>query len=62
MEDGVVGIVQQLLSRPVYLAPILLLVAMVIYAILKKLVKMALIVAIAGALYLLLLQNFGPGA
>ena len=35
--------------------------AMVIYAILKKLLKMALIVAIAGGLYVLLVQNFGPG-
>lgn len=61
MEDEVVGILEYLLANPIFLAPILLMAAMVLYAILKKLLKMAVIVAIAGGLYVLLVQNFGPG-
>ena len=56
------GIVEYLLANPIFLAPILLLAAMLAYAILKKLVKVAVILAIAGALYLLLLEYFGRGA
>jgi hypothetical protein len=62
MGDEAVGIIEHLLANPIFLAPILLIAAMVIYAILKKLLKMALIVAIAGALYVFLVQNFGPGS
>jgi hypothetical protein len=56
------GIVEYLLANPIFLAPILLLGAMLVFAILKKLVKVAVILAIAGALYLLLLEYFGRGA
>ena len=55
------GIVEYLLANPLFLIPILLLAAMMIYAALKKLLKMAAIVAIAGGLYLGLMQYFGGG-
>ena len=55
------GIVEYLLANPLFLIPILLLAAMMIYAVLKKLLKMAAIVAIAGALYVVLVQAFGGG-
>ena len=55
------GIVEYLLANPLFLIPILLLAAMMIYAVLKKLLKMAAIVAIAGALYVVLVQTFGGG-
>jgi hypothetical protein len=61
MEDEVVGVIQYLLANPIFLAPILLIVAMLAFALIKKLLKMAAIVAIAGGLYVLLVQYFGPG-
>lgn len=54
-------IAEYLIAHPVFLAPILLMVAMVVYALLKKLLKMAVIVTIAGALYLLLVEYVGGG-
>lgn len=57
-----IGIVEYLMANPVFLAPILLLVAMVVFAILKRLLKMAAIVAIAAALYVLLVQYFGQSS
>jgi hypothetical protein len=56
-----IGIVEYLLAHPIYLAPILLMAAMLVFAILKKLLKMAVIVAIAAGLYLLLVRYFGGG-
>jgi len=61
MEDEVVGVIQYLLANPIFLAPILFIVAMLAFALIKKLLKMAAIVAIAGGLYVLLVQYFGPG-
>jgi len=55
------GIVEYLLANPLFLIPILLLAAMMIYAALKKLLKMAAIIAIAGGLYLGLMHYFGGG-
>jgi hypothetical protein len=55
------GIVEYLLANPIYLAPILLMVAMLVFAILKKLLKLAAIVAIAAGLYLLLVRYVGGG-
>jgi len=54
-------VIEYLLANPVFLAPILLLAAVMVFALLKKLLKMAAIVAIAGALYLLLVEYFGGG-
>lgn len=59
--DRIDGVVQYLLANPIFLIPVLLIVATMAFAILKKLVKTAAIVAIAGALYLLLLEYFGTG-
>jgi len=61
MEDEVVGVIQYLLAHPIFLAPILLFAAMMAFALLKKLLKMAAIVAIAGGFYVLLVQYFGTG-
>jgi len=55
------GIVEYLLANPIFLAPILLLAAMLVFAILKKLVKLAVILAIAAGLYLLLVRYMGGG-
>lgn len=60
MQD-VTAIVEYLLANPIFLLPILVLVAMMVYALLKKLLKMAAIVAIAGALYIVLVEYFGAG-
>ena len=55
------GIVEFLLANPLFLSPVLLLAAIVLYALLKKLLKIAAILVIAGALYLLLVEYFGAG-
>ncbi|MEQ1856462.1 MAG: hypothetical protein ABL963_08330 [Longimicrobiales bacterium] len=55
------GIVEYLLANPIYLAPILLMAAMLVFAILKKLIKLAVILAIGGGLYLLLVRYVGGG-
>ncbi len=55
------GAIEFLLANPVFLAPFLLLAAMMVFAILKKLVKMAAIIVIAGVLYTVLVEYFGTG-
>jgi hypothetical protein len=45
--DGIVGLIQQLLANPIVLIPILLMIAALVYAILKKL--------------LILVETFGAG-
>lgn len=54
-------IIEFLLATPIVLFPILVVVAMIGFALLKKLLKMAAVLAIAGVLYMLLLEYFGPG-
>jgi hypothetical protein len=54
-------IVGYLLERPILLAPLLLVVATLLYGVLRRLVKMAAIAAIAGVLYVLLIEYFGGG-
>ena len=54
-------IIDYLMANPIFLAPILLLVAVMVFAVLKRLLKMAAIVAIAGALYLIMVEYFGGG-
>ncbi|MCA1790218.1 MAG: hypothetical protein LC667_10270 [Thioalkalivibrio sp.] len=54
-------IIEFLLTTPILLFPILVVVAMIAFALLKKLLKVAAILAIAGVLYVLLLEYFGPG-
>jgi hypothetical protein len=53
------GIVELLLAYPLFLIPLLLLAAVMLYALLKKLLKMAAIVVIAGVLYVILVEYFG---
>lgn len=55
------GIIEYLLANPIFLVPVLLLAAMMIFAALKRLLKVAAILAIAGALYLALVEWFGAG-
>ena len=55
------GVIEYLLANPLFLIPILPLVAMMAYALLKKLLKMAAIVVIAGAMYVALVEYFGTG-
>lgn len=57
----VTDLAEFLLANPLLLVPILFAVAMVIFAVLKRLVKLAAIIAIAGVLYLLLVEYFGSG-
>lgn len=54
-------VVEYLMANPIFLAPILLMVAMMMFALIKKLLKMAAIVAIAGAMYLVMVEYFGGG-
>lgn len=53
------GILEFRLANPVFLAPLLLVAAVFVFAVLKKLLKLALILAIAGGLYVLLVRYFG---
>jgi hypothetical protein len=54
-------VVEYLLANPIFLLPLLLIAAAFVFALLKKLLKVAAIVAIAGALYVLLVEYFGGG-
>jgi len=55
------GTLEFLLATPILLVPLLLLAAMAIFALLKKLLKMAAVLVIAGALYVLLVEYVGGG-
>ena len=55
------SILEFLLANPLFLVPILVLVAMAVYAILKKLLKLAAIIVIAGVLYMLMMEYLGSG-
>jgi len=59
--EAVQRIAEYLLANPIFLVPILLLAAMMVFAVLKRLLKMAAIVAIAGLLYVALVEYFGTG-
>ena len=50
-----------LLANPLFLVPILFAAAMILFAVVKKLLKLAAIGAIATALYILLVEYFGAG-
>jgi hypothetical protein len=55
------GILEYLLDNPIFLVPLLLILATLVYALLKKLLKLAVIVAIAGGLYVALVEFLGGG-
>ena len=59
--EGIDGLLDFLLANPLLLIPILLIAATMLYAALKKLLKIAAIASIAGVLYLLLIEYFGTG-
>lgn len=50
------GFIEYLVANPILLVPILLVLAMMVFAILKKLLKMAAILAIAAGLYVILIR------
>ena len=54
-------IAEFLLANPIFLVPILLIAAMMVWALIKKLLKVAAIAVIAGVLYMLLVEYFGTG-
>ena len=56
---GIDSIAEYLLANPVFLTPILFLVAVLVFAVLKKLLKLAVIMAIAAGLYILLVEYAG---
>lgn len=55
------GILQFLLANPVFLVPLLLVAAMIVFALLKRLLKVAAVLAIAGALYVFLAEYMAGG-
>jgi hypothetical protein len=55
------GVAEYLLAHPILLVPVLLIAAMIVWALIKKLLKMAAVLLIAGALYMLLVEYFGSG-
>jgi len=59
--EALTNVMEYLLANPLFLVPILALVAMMVYALIKKLIKLAAIVAIAGALYVAMMEYFGTG-
>ena len=59
--EALTNVMEYLLANPLFLVPILALVAMMVYALIKKLIKLAAIVAIAGALYVVMVEYFGSG-
>ncbi len=59
--EAVTGVLDYLLANPIYLVPILSLIAMLLYALLKRLIKLAVIAGIAGVLYIGLVEYFGVG-
>ena len=55
------GFIEFMLANPIFLAPFLLLAAMMVFAVLKKLFKMAASLVIAGVLYTVLVEYVGTG-
>lgn len=57
----VTGILEYLLANPLILVPVLLLAAVLVFALLKRLLKLAAVLVIAGVLYVLLVEYVGGG-
>lgn len=55
------GILEYLLATPVVLVPVLILAAMIVVSLLKRLLKIAAVLVVAGALYVLLVEWVGTG-
>ncbi len=60
-EAPMTALLDYLLANPILLIPLLLLVATLVFAILKKLLKVAAIVLIAGAMYTFLMEYMSGG-
>ena len=54
-----IGIIEFLVEHPILLIPLLLIVAVVLFAVIKKLLKLLAIATNAGILYVLLVDYFG---
>ncbi len=54
-----IGIIDFLVENPILLVPLLLIVAVFLFAVIKKLLKLLAIATIAGVLYVLLVDYFG---
>ena len=54
-----IGIIEFLVENPILLIPLLLIVAVVLFAVIKKLLKLLAIATITGVLYVLLVDYFG---
>jgi hypothetical protein len=50
-----------LLANPLVLVPVLILAATLVFAVLKRLLKLAAVLAIAGMLYVLLVETVASG-
>lgn len=50
-----------LLANPLVLVPVLILAATLVFAVVKRLLKLAAVLAIAGMLYVLLVETVGSG-
>lgn len=55
------GILEYLLANPILLVPLLLVAAALLFALLKRLLKLAAVAAIAGALYVALTEYLRTG-
>lgn len=59
--ESVEALLETLMANPILLVPALLVAAMVVFAVLKRLLKAAAILAIAGGLYLLMVEYLNGG-
>jgi hypothetical protein len=58
-EPIVIGMIEFLVENPIVLVPLLLIIAVFLFAVIKKLLKLLAIATIAGVLYVLLVDYFG---
>ena len=54
-----IGMIEFLVENPIVLVPLLLIIAVFLFAVIKKFLKLLAIATIAGVLYILLVDYFG---
>ena len=54
-----IGMIEFLVENPIVLVPLLLIIAVFLFAVIKKLLKLLAIATIAGVLYVLLVNYLG---
>ncbi len=54
-----IGMIEFLVENPIVLVPLLLIIAVFLFAVIKKLLKLLAIATIAGVLYILLVDYLG---